>query len=80
MSETQMKRDHNRYGFATIDVPYNFLVKSQYYRTVEGAGVGILQKAGLTLSQHLKMTQVLENWIEMRRKRIWKLYRKSCSY
>ena len=60
MSETQMKRDHNRYGFATIDVPYNFLVKSQYYRTVEGAGVGILQKAGLTLSQHLKMTQVLE--------------------
>ena len=35
-------------------------MKSQYYRTVEGAGVGILQKAGLTLSQHLKMTQVLE--------------------
>lgn len=60
MSETQMKREHNRYGFATIDVPYNFLVKSQYYRTVKDAAVGILQKAGVTLSQHLKMTQVLE--------------------
>lgn len=58
-TEAQIKNENKLYGFATIDVPYNFLVKSKYYRSVEMASIDMVRRTGYALSNCTGMKDIL---------------------
>ena len=60
-TEVLVEEKYKLFGFTTIDVPYNFMVKSRYYRDTEIAGAGLVQRAGYFLSNSHDMMDYLEN-------------------
>ena len=64
ITEEELVEKYIKFGFATIDVPYNFLVKSSYYRKNEYAQNGLWNHAGYFLNNQQDMIQFFQKLLD----------------